>query len=102
MSEKQFVQSIDNIGEINTMSPNMPEFEDKWEENDYCHGMIAQALNNLSERISAIEDFVKKFPEPGPNMIQYKPEGYEGHLNIKELFDDLYSRLNKLDVNTSE
>lgn len=97
MIEESFVQDIENTGETFMMSPNMPEFQDKWEENDYCHGVIAEALNNLSERLSAIEEFLKKFPEPGPDMIKYKPEGYEEHLNIKELFDDLYGRINKID-----
>lgn len=95
--EYEFVQDIDNTGEVFTMSEKIPEFSDKWEENDYCHGVIAQALNNLSERIAALEEFVKKFPEPGPNMIQYKPEGYDEHLNIKQLFDDLYTRLNNIE-----
>jgi hypothetical protein len=86
-------ESMDEV----KMAPTMPEFEDKWEENEYCHGIIAQALNNLADRIAAIEEFLKKFPEPGPNMIQYKPEGQEKHLNIREVFDDLYDRLNTLD-----
>ena len=36
-------------------------------------------------------------PEPGANMIKYKPEGYEDYLNMRELLDDLYVRLNMLE-----
>ena len=93
-----YAETTENIGEVNTY-PNaeIPEFADKWEENDYCHGVIAQSLNNLADRIKAIEEFLQKFPEPGPDMIKYKPDGQENHLNIKELFDDIYSRLNRID-----
>lgn len=30
-------------------------------------------------------------------MIKYKPDGYDDHLNIKQLFDDLYTRLNNIE-----
>jgi len=93
----EFIQDIENTGEVFTMSSDVPEFDDKWEENEYFHGVIAQALNNLADRIAAIEEFVKKFPEPGVNMIKYKPDGYDDHLNIKQLFDDLYTRLNNIE-----
>lgn len=93
-----YAETTENIGEVNTYpTENIPEFADKWEENEYCHGVIAQALNNLADRIKAIEDFLQKFPEPGPDMIKYRPDGHENHLNIKELFDDVYSRLNRID-----
>lgn len=59
----EFIQDIENTGEVFTMSSDVPEFDDKWEENEYCHGVIAQALNNLADRIAAIEEFVKKFPD---------------------------------------
>ena len=36
-------------------------------------------------------------PQPGPDMLKYKPEGYEDYLNMRELFDDLYVRLNMLE-----
>jgi hypothetical protein len=30
-------------------------------------------------------------------MMKYKPEGYEDYLNMRELLDDLYVRLNMLE-----
>jgi hypothetical protein len=59
--------------------------------------MIGKSLENLAGRIISIEQALNKFPEPSANMIKYKPEGYEDYLNIRELFDDLYVRLNMLE-----
>ena len=58
---------------------------------------MGQGLENLAKRTAICEDAIRKQPPPGADMIQYKPEGYEKHLNIKEILDDLYSRLNKLE-----
>ena len=35
-------------------------------------------------------------------MIKYKPEGYEDYLNMRELLDDLYVRLNMLEERIKE
>ena len=60
-------------------------------------GKVGEGIENLAKRTAICEDAIRKYPKPGPDMIQYKPEGYEKHLNIKEVLDDLYSRLNKLE-----
>ena len=59
--------------------------------------MISKALENLAKRISIVKGVMAKLPEPGANMIKYKPEGYEDYLNMRELLDDLYVRLNMLE-----
>ena len=41
-------------------------------------------------------------PPPGADMVKYKPEGYADHLNLAELFDDLYTRLNMLERRIKE
>ena len=64
--------------------------------------MIGKSLENLAGRIISIEQALNKFPEPSANMIKYKPEGYEDYLNIRELFDDLYVRLNMLEDRINE
>lgn len=92
-----YAETTENIGEVNRYSSNVPSFNDKWEENEYCHKIIAESLNNISERLNSIEGFLSKFPEPGADMIKYKPKDKETHLNIKELFDDLYLRLNRIE-----
>jgi len=55
--------------------------------------MIAQAIENLAKRISALEEAMGQYPPPGANMIQYKPPGKEEYMDMKELFDDIYARL---------
>jgi len=35
-------------------------------------------------------------------MVKYKPEGYEDYLNLSQLFDDLYTRLNMLEGRIKE
>ena len=63
----------------------------------FCLEKVGEGSENLAKRTAICEDAIRKYPKPGPDMIQYKPEGYEKHLNIKEVLDDLYSRLNKLE-----
>lgn len=57
--------------------------------------MIAKAIENLAGRISTLEEAMGQYPPPGANMIQYKPPGAENYMDMKELFDDIYSRLPK-------
>ncbi|UNH61333.1 hypothetical protein SSZBM1_216 [Synechococcus phage S-SZBM1] len=70
------------------------EFLDQYQEH---MEMIGQGLTNLANRIGNIEVAMSKMPEPGADMIKYKPEGYEDYLNVRQLFDDLYVRLNMLE-----
>jgi hypothetical protein len=60
--------------------------------------MIAKAIENLAGRISALEEAMGQYPPPGASMIQYKPPGKDDYLDMKELFDDIYSRLPKVGV----
>ena len=59
--------------------------------------MISKALENLAARIVTIEGAMGKMPPPGSDMIKYKPDGYEDHLNMKELLDDIYMKINMLE-----
>ena len=63
----------------------------------FCLQKVGEGLENLAKRVSISEGAIQKLPPPGADMIQYKPKGYEKHLNIKEILDDLYDRLNKLE-----
>lgn len=58
---------------------------------------ISKAIENLSNRIGNIENAMSRMPQPGADMMKYKPEGYQDYLNLRELFDDLYVRLNMLE-----
>lgn len=64
--------------------------------------MIGKALENLAERSKTLEEAFSKMPPPGADMIKYKPEGYEDYLNLGQLFDDLYTRLNMLEGRIKE
>lgn len=70
------------------------EFLDAYKEH---MDMISKALENLAARIVTIEGAMGKMPPPGSDMIKYKPEGYEDHLNMKELLDDIYMKINMLE-----
>ena len=64
--------------------------------------MIGKARENLAERSKRLEEAFSKIPPPGANMVKYKPEGYEEYLNLSQLFDDLYTRLNMLEGRIKE
>lgn len=70
------------------------EFLDAYKEH---MDMISKALENLAARIVTIEGAMGKMPPPGSDMIKYKPDGYEDHLNMKELLDDIYMKINMLE-----
>jgi hypothetical protein len=73
------------------------EFEDKWDENDYAHQLIGESIGNLVTHAKQVEEYLKGFPPPNADMIQYQPDGYDRHLNLKELFDEIFSKLNKFE-----
>ena len=56
-----------------------PEFLDAYKEH---MDMISKALENLAGRIIVLEQAMGKMPPPGSDMIKYKPDGYEDHLNM--------------------
>jgi hypothetical protein len=59
--------------------------------------MVSKAIENLAGRIIVLEQAMGKMPQPGADMMKYKPEGYEEHLNMKELLDDLYMKINMME-----
>lgn len=59
---------------------------------------IAEAFNHTNARLQLLEEAVSKMPPPGPAMIQYKPPGSEEYKNLKQVFDDLYERINTIET----
>ncbi len=59
--------------------------------------MIAKGMENLSARLTVVEKAIGRMPTPGADMVKYKPDGYEDYLNMRELFDDMYMRLNMME-----
>jgi|TARA_B100001057_G_scaffold492838_1_gene586080 hypothetical protein len=70
------------------------EFLDAYKEH---MDMVSKAIENLAGRIIVLEQAMGKMPQPGADMMKYKPEGYEEHLNMKELLDDLYMKINMME-----
>tara|TARA_B100001057_G_scaffold449116_1_gene490029 strand:+ start:3707 stop:3940 length:234 start_codon:yes stop_codon:yes gene_type:complete len=56
---------------------------------------INECLLSLGERIKQIEEYVTTMAIH--EKILYKPNGHEKYLNIKENYDHIYQRLDKLE-----
>ena len=74
-----------------------PKFQTLEEYTNWGFEQLSQALVQLTNRVTALEQAVSKFPPPGADMIQYKIPGNEEYSNLPELFDYLYTRLNNLE-----
>ena len=74
-----------------------PEFKSESELVAWSLQQLSEGLKNLAQRITTLEVALGKMPKPGADMMKYKPQDQEEYLNLVELFDDLYSRLNKLE-----
>ncbi len=59
---------------------------------------VASGLENLSSRLSVLEEAFNKMPPPGPEMIQYKPPGEDEYKNLASVFEDLYERINTIET----
>ena len=56
---------------------------------------INDCLQNLGERLAAVELYVQELPTP--DKTYYKPEGYDDYLNIKGNYDEIYKRISALE-----
>ena len=56
---------------------------------------VNQCLQVIGQRLDAIEQYVQELPIH--DKILYKPKNHPDYLNIKENYDEIYSRLEKLD-----
>ena len=74
-----------------------PKFESLEEYTNWGFEQLSQALVQLTNRVTALEQALQKFPPPGADMIKYKISGQEDYSNLPELFNDLYTRLNNLE-----
>lgn len=76
----------------------IPTFANKEEENEWRFEMIAKTCTNLAQRVANIEQMLGR----GADMIQYKVPGNTEYSNLKELFDILFDRLNKIEERLTE
>jgi len=75
----------------------VPEFKSEMEAVAWSLTQLSEAVKNLASRIAVLETAFNKLPPPGADMVKYKIPGDEDYSNLKELFDNLYTRLNKLE-----
>ena len=75
----------------------VPEFESEMEAVAWSLTQLSEAVKNLASRIAVLETAFNKLPPPGADMVKYKIPGNDEYSNLKELFDNLYERLNKLE-----
>ena len=75
----------------------VPEFKSEMEAIAWSLTQLSVAVKNLASRISILETAFNKLPPPGADMVKYKIPGSDDYSNLKELFDNLYERLNKLE-----
>lgn len=76
----------------------IPNFTNKEEENEWRFEMIAKTCTNLAQRVARIEQMLGR----GADMIQYKVPGDSEYSNLKQLFDTLFDRLNKIEERLTE
>ena len=58
---------------------------------------VNECLRVIGERIQVLEEYVSDMPLHVHDKLLYKPTDQENYLNIKENFDHLYKRLEKLE-----
>ncbi len=74
-----------------------PKFETLEEYTNWGFEQLSQALVQLTNRVTALEQALQKFPPPGADMIKYKIPEQEHYSNLKELLDNLYDRIGNLE-----
>ena len=67
-----------------------PKFETLEEYTNWGFEQLSQGLVTMTNRVTALEQAVSKFPPPGADMIKYKIPEREEYSNLVELFDNLY------------
>ena len=58
-------------------------------------GAVNQVLMALEKRIRDVEKYVSELPTPAKTF--YKPDGYDDYMNLKENFDELYRRVERIE-----
>ena len=79
-----------------------PKFETLEEYTNWGFEQLSQALVQLTNRVTALEQALQKFPPPGAGMIKYKIPERDDYSNLKELLDNLYDRIRNLEDQRDE
>ncbi len=75
-----------------------PKFSNLEEYTNWGFEQLSQALVQLTNRVTALESALAKFPPPGADMIKYRIPKHEEYSNLEGLFDDLYDRIQNLET----
>ena len=73
---------------------NITEYN-PWEDNNEAHEILNECIKGLSERLAELVKYTEAIPTP--DKVLYKPKGYKDYLNIKENYDEIYRRIEKLE-----
>jgi hypothetical protein len=73
---------------------NITEY-DPWEDNKEAHEIINECVKGLGERLAEVVKYVNELPTP--DKVLYKPKGHDKYLNMKENYDEIYRRIEKLE-----
>ena len=68
---------------------------DPWEDNKEAHEVINECVKGLGERLAEVVKYVNEIPTP--DKVLYKHKGHKDYLNIKENYDEIYRRIEKLE-----
>ena len=79
-----------------------PKFETLEEYTSWGFEQLSQALVQLTNRVTALEQALQKFPPPDADMIKYKIPERDDYSNLKELLDNLYDRIRCLEDQRDE
>lgn len=74
-----------------------PKFNTLEEYTNWGFEQLSQALVQLSNRVTALEQALQSTPPPGADMIKYKIPEREDYSNLVDLFDNLYDRIRNLE-----
>lgn len=67
----------------------------RWESVFTSLNTINECLITVGKRLDQLEKYVSELPTP--DKTYYKPKGYEDYLDMKQNYDELYGRINKLE-----
>ena len=79
-----------------------PKFNTLEEYTNWGFEQLSQALVQMTNRVSTLEQAISKFPPPGADMIKYKIPERDDYSNLKELLDNLYDRIRNLEDQRDE
>lgn len=79
-----------------------PKFNTLEDYTNWGFEQLSQALVQMTNRVTVLEQAISKFPPPGADMIKYKIPERDDYSNLKELLDNLYDRIRCLEDQRDE